>query len=202
MWLVLSCVLSHQKLTPVLPLYLFFKGPSLWIPCILRLEHTGWPVSSLCTWAPALVMAGQGCRGTLGSPGTLRPRGTSDGGPCRTWRGGWRGFLQGTCGGQPRCQAGTETPVSCDETTTHLRQEVAGEPWSGGRARTSLWALDTDAGTSSLCVPFVITRTPGLHWDGPVSACAKDRPAAPAMKARPGKRRSRFQGTGPGGPLL
>ena len=46
--------------------------------------------------------------------------------------------------------------------------------------------------------PFVVTRTPGLHWDGPVSACAKDRPAAPAMKARPGKRRpaSKEQGLG------
>ena len=30
------------------------------------------------------------------------------------------------------------TPVSCDETTTHLRQEVAGESWSGGRVRTRL----------------------------------------------------------------
>lgn len=120
------------------------------------------------------------------------------GGPCRTWRGDWRGFLQGSCGGQPRGQAGTETPVSCDETTTHLRQQVAGEPWSGGRARTRLWTLDTDTGSSSLCVPFVVTRTPGLHWDGPVSACAKDRPAAPAMKARPGKRRpaSKEQGLG------
>lgn len=79
------------------------------------------------------------------------------------------------------------TPVSCDETTTHLRQEVVGEPWSGGRARTRLWALDTDSGSSSLCVPLIVTWTPGLHWDSPVSAWAKDRPAAPAMKAPLGR---------------
>lgn len=64
------------------------------------------------------------------------------------------------------------TPVSCDE--TRLRQEVAGEPWSGGRARTRLWALDTDSGRSSLCIPRKVTLTPGLHWDGPVSALAKE----------------------------
>lgn len=55
---------------------------------------------------------------------------------------------------------------------------MAPEPGIWGRARTGsgLWP-------KTQCDFLIITRTAGICWDGPVSAWAKDRSAAPAVNA-------------------